>query len=144
MLCIDVIPGASLAGTRLKRDSFTERDAGALSLDVASDVAYSLQSSLGITLRKPIAVSSGIIIPEIRAMWIHEFSDEDYSMNSSFAGYPVSTFAIKGDRPFRDSFSPGARISWHTSNIRFHISYDGNFSGDTREHRGMLGMQVAW
>jgi autotransporter-associated beta strand protein len=144
MLCMDVIPGAYLSGVRLKRDSFTERDAGALNLDVDSDSAYSFQSALGLTLRKPVALVSGTVTPEIRAMWIHEFANSDYAVNSSFAGYPLSYFTVKNDRPFRDSFSPGAGISWQTGNIRSTISYDGNFSGDTREHRGTLIVRYTW
>jgi len=142
---IDIIPLASLTGTYLMRDSFRERDAGALALDADSDHASSLVGSLGLRLTKDYRVPSGTVTPEIRVKWDHEFMNDDYALNASFAGYPASAFTVKGDRPHRDSLGAGFGLTWQAKeSVYLHLAYYGSFSGDSTQHAGTLGMCYRW
>jgi len=142
---VDIIPLASFAGTYLMRDSFHERDAGALALDADSDHTSSLVSSLGVRFTKDYATPSGTLTPELKLTWDHEFMDDDYVLNASFAGYPLSTFTVRGDRPDRDSLGAGFGLAWQTKeNISLHLTYDGNFTGDNTQHAGIAGIRYRW
>jgi uncharacterized protein with beta-barrel porin domain len=142
---VDIIPFASLRGIYLTRDGFRERNAPALALDADSDNASSLMSSLGMRFTKDYKVSSGTLTPEVSLKWGHEFINDDYVLNASFAGYPASTFTVKGDRPDRDSLGTGLALTYQTAgNVYFCLTYDGTFSGDTTEHAGTAGLRVRW
>jgi outer membrane autotransporter protein len=142
---IDIIPFASLRGVYLTRDGFRERNAAALALDADGDNASSLMSSLGMRFTKDYKVSSGTLTPEVSLKWDHEFINDDYVLNASFAGYPASTFTVKGDRPDRDSLGAGLALTYQTAaNVYFCLAYDGAFSGDTTEHAGTAGIRYRW
>ncbi len=143
--CVDVIPTMSLTGIRFTRDSFRERDAGSLSLDADSSTTSSLVSSLGLRLRKEYKIASGIVVPEVKAAWLHEFVSDDYLLSGSFAGYPASTFTVKGDRPLKDSVNTGLLLTWEIPRgMSFYLSYDAILSGDQTGQSGSLGMRWRW
>ena len=142
---LDIIPLAALTGIYLNREGFTEGDAGSLSLDADSDHASSLIGSLGVRLTKDYPVPSGTVTPELTVRWNHEFVNDDYTLNASFAGYPTSAFTVKGDRPDRDALGVGLGLTWQTiENISINFTYDGTFSGDTTQHAGTLGVRYKW
>ena len=142
---VDIIPLGSLTGIHLMKDGFTERAAGALSLDVDPDRASSLVSSLGVRLMKDYEVSPCILTPELRVTWDHELMNGDYSLDASFAGYPTSTFAVEGDRPDRDSLGVGLSLRFQTEeNLNLHLAYDGSFSGDNTQHAAIGGITYRW
>ena len=142
---VNIIPMASIQGSHLTRDSFKERDAGALNLYVDRDNASSMQSSLGVRLRKEYGVSTGIVVPEIWGKWLHEFSNNEYTVNALFAGSPISIFTVKGGRPDRDSANAGLLLTWETKKgMDLYISYDAILSGDRTDQGGSLGMCYKW
>jgi outer membrane autotransporter protein len=142
---INIIPVAGFQAGYLIRDSFTERDAGALSLNVDGEHTSSFLSSLGVKFRRDFESNAGIFTPELRAKWLHEFSNNDYALNASFAGSPVSTFSVKGDKPNKDSVVLGLGLNYNTKqNLSLFLTYDATLSGDRTEHGGSLGLQYRW
>jgi len=142
---LDIIPTASLTGNYLTRDGFRESDAGALNLDADGEHASSLVGSLGVRLTKSYTAASGTVTPEVRIRWNHEFMNDDYTLNGSFTGYPLSAFTVRGDRPDRDSASLGMGITWQAKeNLYFNLSYDGSFSTDQTQHGGTMGIRYRW
>jgi outer membrane autotransporter protein len=142
---VDIIPVASIEGAYLARDSFRETGAGALDLDVDRDRASSLLSSLGVRLRKQYKAPSGTITPEVKALWLHEFATDDYTVSAIFSGSPLSTFTIRGDRPDRNSANAGLTLTWETEKgMGLCLSYDAILSGDHTEHGGSLGVKYRW
>jgi outer membrane autotransporter protein len=142
---VTLIPMASLTGAYILRNSFTEHDAGALSLDAASESASYLQSSLGVKLIKDFAVQKGKLIPELRVSWDHRLSNDRFALNASFGGYSANAFTVAGEIPDRDSLGLGASLTWQIrDNLGLNISYDGNFSRDKTQQGGVLGMQYRW
>ena len=137
---ISIIPLAGFQASYLMRNSFTERDAGALDLDVDSDHTSSFVSSMGIRLRKDIATDTATIIPELNARWLHEFSNDDYRLNAAFAGSPAATFTVQEDGPKRDSVALGFGLTCLTKkDLNLFVAYDATISGDRMEQEGSLG-----
>jgi len=142
---IDIIPMASVQASSLWRNAFTEKDAGALNLDVEKEHNTSLLSGLGFKLKKEYKTTNGVITPEFRARWLHEFADSDYTLNASFTGYPVSTFSVRGDRAQRDSAAVGAGVNWEMNkSFALTLTYDATLSGDRTEHGGTTGIRYRW
>jgi outer membrane autotransporter protein len=140
-----IIPVASFQAAYLTRNGFTEEDAGALNLDVDREHVVSLLSSLGLRIRKHFETATATITPELRARWFHEFSNDAYALSASFAGYPLSTFTVRGDRPNRDSIGVGAGLTCSTTkNVSLFLAYDAIFSGDHTEHGGLLEIRYRW
>jgi outer membrane autotransporter protein len=145
MNTITIIPMASFQAGYLTQNSYTERDAGALNLAVDRNHTSSLLSSLGVKVRKDFTIDAGTLTPEVRAKWLHEFSNDDYMLNSAFAGAPASTFTAQGDRPNRDSIGLGFGLTCVTKkNLSLFLTYDAIISGDHTEHGGSLGMRYRW
>jgi len=142
---LDIIPVASIEGTYLMRDGFRETGAGALNLDIDADRASSLQSSLGVRLRKQYKVPSGVVTPEVKVLWLHEFANDDCVVNAFFSGSPVSTFTVRNDRPDRNSANTGLSLTWETEKgMGLSLSYDAILSGDHTEYGGSLGVKYRW
>lgn len=141
----DIIPRASFQAMRLWRDSFSEFGAGTLSLDADKEAVSSYLGSLGVTVRKDYVTAAGVVSPEFRLRWEHEFSNDNHVLNASFSGYPMSAFTVRADRPDRDRLGAGLGLTLRTrSNIYLSIYYDGYFSNDTTQHSGMVGIQYKW
>ncbi len=142
---MNIIPMIGFQASYLTRKSFTEKDAGALNLDVDRDQASSLLGSLGVKLKKDFAIDAVTLTPELRVKWLHEFSGDDYMLNASFAGSPTSTFTVRGDKPNRDSVALGFGLSCVTKkNLSLFLAYGANVSGDFTEHAGLLGIKYRW
>jgi uncharacterized protein with beta-barrel porin domain len=142
---VSLIPMASLQAGSLWRSSFTEADAGALNLGVENEYATSLIGSLGFKLQKEFKMQNSTITPALRVRWLHEFANNQYSMNAVFASDPVSTFNITGEGAKRDSGVVGFGLAWEIGrNLGLAMTYDVNISGDHTDHSGMIGLRYRW
>jgi outer membrane autotransporter protein len=142
---LSIIPTLGFQASHLSRNPFTEKDAGALNLVAGRSDTSSYQSSVGIRLTKDFSIDTGTVTPELRARWLHEFSSDDYLLNASFAGSPVSMFTVRGDRPDRDRAALGFGLTCATRvNLSLFLAYDALISGDRTEHGGSLGMRYTW
>lgn len=142
---MDIIPVASFQGSYLNRRNFREEDALSLNLDVDGERTSSFLSSLGVILRKGFKTQRGVITPEIQLRWLHEFSNDRFQVNGSFADAPLSTFTVEGDRPDKDGGVFGFGLTWETkSNFSFCLAYDARVSEDRTEQGGSLGIRYQW
>lgn len=90
-------------------------------------------------------IDTTTVTPEVRVRWFHEFSNDDYVLDAVFAGAPVSSFTIKGDKPNRDSVGFGLGVNAVTkNNVDLFLEYDGKLSGGYTEHAGSLGFRYRW
>jgi outer membrane autotransporter protein len=141
----DIIPLASFQAMYLLRGGFTEDGAGSLGLDADRENVASYLGSVGLRLRKDVFIKAGILSPELRLRWDHEFSNENHVLNASFTGYPQTAFTVRADRPDRDRFAAGVGLVLKTAgNVYLNLSYEGYFSNDTTRHSGMVGLQYRW
>ncbi len=78
-------PAATLAYSHIWVNSFTETDAGALNLQVASQTADSLQTGLGGRLTVPFRAGQVKAAPQVYAFYEHEFADGSRGLNASLS-----------------------------------------------------------
>jgi uncharacterized protein with beta-barrel porin domain len=78
-----VTPEAGLQYMRVATDAFTETGSAA-ALSIGADRSESLRSSLGARFAFDYAINGGVLTPEFRAAWLHEFSDGVRGINASF------------------------------------------------------------
>jgi outer membrane autotransporter protein len=145
MNVVDVIPMASLQISYLNREAFKEKDAGALNLDVDKEDTISVLSALGVKLRKRFETEYGAVTPELWVQWMHEYSDDAYAVSASFAGSPGATFTVKSDKPEQNRAAVGLGFCWEPlTNVDLILTYSANFSKDTTEHGGAIGLRYKW
>lgn len=93
-------------------DGFTETDAGALALRVDDQDIRSLSSALGVRAAYAMSRDFGVLVPQFRAFWHHEFRDDSRDVRAVFVNDPFGTpFTIPTDDPDRNYFSLGVGLS---------------------------------
>jgi len=76
---------------------------GAMALAVDSATYKSFTSNLGIQLARAISTSSGVIIPQVSAEWVHEFEDGGESVKARYrndinqTGFLIETTDLDSD-----------------------------------------------
>ncbi len=114
-------PEGSLDYTRVRVNAFTEDDPtqSGLALAYGDEVGNSLLLKVGALGSYAIDTPIGVILPEVRAHYIHEFLNEQRTYTVHFAddpevgtpSGPVSNFVVYTDQPIRDYLDWAAGIS---------------------------------
>lgn len=107
-----ITPYGRVEYLELTVDGYTERGALGLDLAIADQTADSLMSVLGTRVAHAFSTPIGVIVPQIRGEWRHEFLNNSQLLKAKFANDPFNVvFTIPTDRPDRDYFAVGAGIS---------------------------------
>ena len=106
-------PFTTLQYTYLGVQGFSETGAGALNLDVDPYNSSSMLYTLGAQAAYNWKLSDKVLVtPTVFAGWQHEFLQNGYTINSSFAtGGPASPFNYNTSSPARDNFYGGAGVT---------------------------------
>jgi len=114
-------PDIAVDYTHINVNAFSENDPSesGLGLSFGSDIGESLLTKAGGHLSYAIKTSFGVILPEARAHYIHEFKDQQRALTVRFtddpdAGTPmgpVSNFLVFTDPPERNYFDWAAGFS---------------------------------
>jgi outer membrane autotransporter protein len=121
-------PFGTLQYTYLDEESFEEKGAGGVSLQIDDRQTDSLVSELGIRLARVFKSRCGSLIPEVSAAWLHDFDIDDRVITSSFAGSPGASFSMKGQDVERNGATAGAGITFiHKSGLSTSLKYRGEF-----------------
>lgn len=106
-------PFTTLQYTYMAVQGFTEAGADSLNLDVDPYNSSSLLYTLGAQAAYNWKVSDKVIItPTAFAGWQHEFLQNGYTINSSFAtGGPAAPFNYNTSSPARDNFYGGVGVT---------------------------------
>ena len=112
----DINPYAQVSYTRLEIDNYSETGAGGLNLNVESQNVESLESILGTRFSYAWSQSFGILMPQFRAAWHHEFKENSRSLKTSYVNDINNTrtqniLKIRNDKPDRDFAVIGVGIS---------------------------------
>ncbi|HUK06667.1 MAG TPA: autotransporter outer membrane beta-barrel domain-containing protein, partial [Stellaceae bacterium] len=110
--------------------AFTEAGSfGALSVAAAN--GSSLQTTVGLRASTTIDLGShGVLVPEVRAGWAHEFLDASQTLTAQLAGTAASPFTFVGTSFGRDSAVVGVGVSHEFApGASFFVDYDGKFTG---------------
>jgi outer membrane autotransporter protein len=141
-----VQPYAALQYIYLRQNSFTETGADSLNLAMAGVDAHSLRSLVGGRLQLgQFAVGEHRLLPELRALWLHEFLATDVVVNSYFAPIGGGSFAIQGLDLGRDWALVGGGVRCELAGgWQLYGNYDAQVNSQQVFHVGSAGAQVAW
>jgi uncharacterized protein with beta-barrel porin domain len=134
-----VTPEIGLQYMRVMTDGFTERGSAA-ALIVGADSSESLRSSVGARFAYDYAISGGVVTPELRFAWLHEFSDGIRGINASFADTTLpGSFVTSTASGIRDRGVLGAGLSGKLAPLTvLSVNYDAIVGGsDTVTHQVM-------
>ncbi|NLW35697.1 MAG: autotransporter domain-containing protein [Syntrophorhabdus aromaticivorans] len=142
----EIRPMLSFLAVRHYQDSFTETGAGSLSLHADSQRYWSIRSALGARFAYEFGKKDGAAFtPEVSARWVHEFGDDQYSLDARFAGYPAGAFEVRSDKVKRDSAVLGAGFTGTTGkNTSFFLFYDVSLREKHTDHALTGGIRYVW
>jgi len=84
-------------------------------------------------------------LPEVRALWLHEFLDTDSVVNSFLAPIGGGSFAIQGLNLGRDWAIVGGGLRYElASGWQLYGNYDAQVNTQQVFHVGSGGLQYAW
>jgi uncharacterized protein with beta-barrel porin domain len=112
-----VTPFARLEYSKLDVDGYQEAinntaDGFGLALAFDSQDVESLLSGLGAQASYAISTGVGVLLPQVRAEWRHEFKNDARTITSRFVNDPARTPLVLGtDGPDRDFFTLGTSLS---------------------------------
>ncbi len=105
-------PYVRVNSLNVKVDAFEETGAQGLNLKVGKQTIKSLSSSLGFRVSSATNTSFGVLIPQGRLEWIHEFSDDNREIKTIYVNDPrQNELIVETDDPDRDYFSMGLGLS---------------------------------
>jgi len=112
---IEFTPLVSLQWNHLHLESYTETQAGALNLSVASQDYDQLQSGVGARVAAPMKYGWGACTPEVHGKWFYDFIGDDMVVTSTFTGGGPS-FNPVGTNPALNSFNVGGKLIFDFKN----------------------------
>jgi outer membrane lipase/esterase len=146
-------PDIALNYTRVKVNSFEERDPyqSGLSLTFGEDTGESLLGKVGGHVSYAIKLPVGVLLPEARAHYVHEFKNDQRALSVHFssdpfadtATGPVSNFVVFTDAPDRGYFDWAAGFSAQFAfGISAFVDYNSIVSSYQRVHEFGLGIRI--
>jgi len=139
-------PLASLQYTYVHLGSYTETG-GPSALSYDGQTHESMKGSLGARLTQQLFESaSGLRTGlQLRGRWIHEFGDNQASVDTSFANNPGAVFTIHDAAIVRDSAMLGAGLATDiTRQLRAYVDYDTRLNSDETVHVVAAALQYRW
>ena len=71
----------------------------------------SLTSTLGVQSAYTFSFPWGVLIPQVRGEWHHQFLDGQRQVQANFVSVPGSSFVMNSGGPARDYFTVGGEVS---------------------------------
>ncbi|MBF0094292.1 MAG: autotransporter domain-containing protein, partial [Alphaproteobacteria bacterium] len=135
-----VTPLASFTYSNLSEGSYTETG-GSAALVVDSKSTHSYRSGLGAKIATTFDVKGKAVTPEARAVWSHEFGDNQ-DTTAKFAG-GGAYFTSKADTPARESVNLGVGLNVDLkNNISLSATYDAELKDKYLGHTGTVQVRA--
>ena len=143
---VRVQPFGAIEYVNLHQGGFTESGAQSVDLTTGSVNANSLRGLLGARLTSYYpAYNGGWVSLEGRALWRHEFLDEDRVLGAGFAGQTAAGFVVRGVNVAQDAAILGSGatfcLPWGTT---IYTNYDLLLSDGYSAHTGSGGLTFVW
>ncbi len=118
-------------------DGYTERNANAFNLEVSDQDIESLVSALGFELSYAVSTPVGVLLPQVRLEWNHEFQDDAREVTAQFAADPFNTDLVAlTDEPDRNFYSYAIGLSATLPlGIQGFVNYEGVIGRDEVDSR---------
>ncbi len=139
--CGIITPLAGLQYSYLNVNKYHEHGAGDLNLHVDGQDYNFLESTLGLKLSRPIQTHKGAFVPEVHALWLHDFFGDRMELNTAFSGVAeqAGTFSTNGPSLDKDRGDVGASITFITCNrLGIQLSYNYVFSKTYHSNEGLI------
>ncbi len=105
-------PYGRVGYTQLNVDSYSEVDPQGWGMRFSDQKAESLTTSIGAQISRAVSTSWGVLVPQIRGDWTHEFLDDGRTILVSLVGDPApASFNVFTQGPDRDYFNLAADLS---------------------------------
>ncbi len=128
-------PTASLTYIHQMTDSYTEAGAGSANLNVDDLDTDSLQSLIGMHVRRDVMLGNIALTPEAWIGWKYQWLDQDINLNAVFASNATTSFNSASDGTARSQLVTGLAIASQISdNTKFKCNYEWQTSSDTNIH----------
>jgi uncharacterized protein with beta-barrel porin domain len=130
----------------VRRNSFTEIDAGPLNLAVSGDDTDSLRNLLGSRIQlRGCSLGRWCIAPDATAAWIHEYLDTDSLVQARFAGIDAGGYSVNGLNLGRDWALVGTGFGARLSNSwQLRGDYYTQFNSNQVMHMGTGSVAYTW
>ena len=112
---VTLAPIASIQWDHLAIGSYTEKNAGALDLNVNRQSYNMVESGLGAKLSTQVKYDWGNLTPEVHAKWLYDFVNDDMVMTSSFTG-GGGAFTTNGAKMAKNGADVGGKLSFDLKN----------------------------
>ena len=139
-------PFVGLQYIYLRQNAFTEGGADSLNLAVDGSDTNALRGLLGTRVAQIYRTRrAGHLLPEVRAIWLHEFLDPETSLNARFAGIGGASFATRGLNYGRDWAVLGTGLNWVVNRrLAVYAGYDAQVNARQTFHVGSGGFVTTW
>jgi outer membrane lipase/esterase len=148
-------PDIAINYTRINVNGFAESDpySSGMSLVFGEDTGESLLAKAGGHLSYAIKTPYAVILPQVRAHYVHEFKNDQRALAVHFSadpdaaspGGPVSNFVVFTDPPDRSYYDWAAGASAQFPfGISAFIDYNATTSSDQHLHEFALGVRLEY
>lgn len=140
------LPSVAFGIDQLGRRSMTERDAGPLSLAVASDDATSVMGAARIRLQREFQLGDGMrLVPNARIQLSQELGDVDTTTSTEFVGARGTGMRIETAGVGRTALGVtlGAVLDM-PSGLAFYARYAGESRSNAESHAAVGGVRFQW
>ncbi len=138
-------PYGALQYIYLRQNNYTESGAGVLDLAVSGIDANSLRGLVGSRLQYDRPLDNGRLLPELRALWLHEFLDPTSVVNAYFGPIGGGSFAVSGLNLGRDWAILGAGLRYELAGgWNLYGNYDAQLNTQQVFHVGSGGAYYQW
>lgn len=109
---LNFTPYVRFAYRRLKIDDYHEQGGFGWGMRFEEQHIRSMKSVAGATVSYPISLPWGVLVPQFRGEWHHEFRDPSRTITASFLGDPLAQgFALRVPAPDRDYATFGGDLT---------------------------------
>ncbi|MFH1209054.1 MAG: autotransporter outer membrane beta-barrel domain-containing protein [Candidatus Omnitrophota bacterium] len=109
---LEVTPFASIGYNYLYMNSYKEKGANALNLNVDGEGFHQLEQSLGMKLVYPmVSEKAGTFIPSVKAAWLYDYLGDRFETTASFAG-GGGVFTTRGAKPAKNGMLFGGELAF--------------------------------
>jgi outer membrane autotransporter protein len=143
----DLTPFVGLTWMDASSDSFDEKGFAGGNLHINDAASESFASHLGVRLTTDWAITEHMLIsPIVRVEWEHEFEDDLWSVQESFAEAPAGgTFRTVGTGYSDDFLNIGAALGFNISGrVDATIGYEGHYSSDEHDNAVTGRVNLRW
>lgn len=139
--CAIITPLAGIQYSYLYVNKHHEHGAGDLNLHVDAQKFNFLESTLGFYLSYVKQICNGAFVPEVHALWLHDFFGNSMDLDTTFSGVAEETgsFSTRGPSLDKNRGDVGASLSFIScSRWAVQLVYNYEFSKSYSSHEGLI------